>query len=91
MKAIKDIHSSFNPKTIYAKANEPLKLINNRDGVLIVENENGNRFSATQDEVTRDEKLTLDVVSSITTAPIITNRVSVQRTKAKPINQTELF
>ena len=93
MKARLKITSSFNQKTVYALANESLKFINNRDGILIVENESGKRFAATPDEVTEDETMiTLDDAPGTASTNIITSKgVGARTKKATPIEQQTLF
>lgn len=93
MKAKRNIPSLFNPKEVYASAGEKLKLIKNRDGVLIVENEEGKCFAALPEEVTDyDFEITLDDAPAAASTKINKqNGVGSKSKKATPINQQTLF
>lgn len=96
MKLIKDIQSSFNPKTIYAKAGEEVELINKK-GIVWIVRKPGEKdgFPVLKIYVSEDDKaviLTQHIEQSVPDTTAIINRVSVSKTKkAKPLNQKELF
>lgn len=47
----RDIRSTVNPKCLYGKKGEKVKIINRRDHVLIVSDTHGNRFPVNVNDV----------------------------------------
>lgn len=85
-----DIRSHMHDEIIYGRQGQEVKVISDHDNVLIVENEDGNRFSVLRIHCTH-EYVNPQSCTDTAVTNININRAPVSRRKAAPINQTSIF
>lgn len=94
MKLLKTVYSDFNSGKIYGNAGEEVELVNKKGVVWIVKLKGAvDGFPALKCDISCDDDapIILDDAPGTASQNKIPNRVSVSRTKAKPINQPSLF
>jgi len=93
MVLLNDVASSYNPKIIYGKKGEEVKIISEDFGdVLIVETTDGNRFSMLKNQANNSiNEKSIATPDAVVPMPNINNKVSASNKKAAPTNQQSLF